>query len=133
MSYYEYNHLDFDAEGNVLVKDNKVSAILDFDDLSYSPCIVCLGYTLWHVLFISNDKHLLEQYITDYIKTRSLAKEEYEILPKILLFRNYVIGMLELTVRRREKYIDHIMNLEKEILNMSFLYLNTHKTGSNVL
>jgi Ser/Thr protein kinase RdoA (MazF antagonist) len=45
-----YNHLDLDFDGNVLVKENKLAAIIDFDDLKYSPVIMCLGFTLWNIL-----------------------------------------------------------------------------------
>ena len=115
-----YNHLDYDTHGNVLVKDNKVTAILDFDDLSYSPCVVCLGYTLWHVIFDSNDTELAKQYVIAYEKVRHLSKEEKSVLPQVILFRNYAIGAIELTVRKRYKYIQLIMNLEKVIKNLNF-------------
>lgn len=117
---FGYNHLDFDTHGNVLVKNNKVLAILDFDDLFYSPAVLCLGYTLWHILFETNEIDKVKKYLTEYQKIRILTSEELEILPKIVLFRNYVIGAIELGVRQSTQEIQHIMNLESIINQLNF-------------
>ncbi len=117
---YGYNHLDYDTYGNILIKNNKIMAILDFDDLAYSPCIVCLGYTLWSILFSTNQQELLYQYIRYYETVRPLTKNEREILPQIMLFRNYAIGAIEMTVRKRYIYMQQIMDMEKDINNLKF-------------
>jgi len=50
-------HLDYDSD-NILIKGNKIAAILDFDDLSSQPFIADLGNSLWWWLFTSNNKDL---------------------------------------------------------------------------
>lgn len=117
---YGYNHLDYDTHGNVLVKNNKITAILDFDDLSYSPSVVCLGYTLWHVLFDSDDIKLVRKYLSTYENIRPLTKEEQKILPKIILSRNYFIGIIDLMVKKNYKHIQHFIDMEKIITNLKF-------------
>jgi len=115
-----WNHLDLDLIGNVLVKDNKVSAIIDFDDLDYSPCIVCFGYSLWAVLFADGEK-MMQQYLREYTKVRPLSKKELDALPHIMLFRNYGIGMIELVLWKRLENMEKFMELEKKILKLSLL------------
>lgn len=115
-----WNHLDLDFEGNVLVKDNKVSAILDFDDLDYSPLVVCLGYSLWAVLFTDGEK-VMRQYLAEYEKVRPLAKEEYKALLHIILFRNYAIGIIKLLSSPKFEDMGKILQVEKEIQKISFV------------
>ena len=115
-----WNQLDLDLEGNVLVKDNKASAILDFNDLDYSPCAVCLGYSLWAVLF-ADGENVTRQYLAEYIKIRPLTREEYGALPHIMLFRNYAVGMIELLSKPKPEFMQKILQLEKGIPKISFL------------
>ncbi|MDP3770423.1 MAG: phosphotransferase [bacterium] len=115
-----WNQLDLDLEGNVLVKDDKASAILDFDDLDYSPCAVCLGYSLWAVLF-ADGKDMTLRYLAEYEKVRPLIQEEYEALPHIMLFRNYAIGIIELLSEPKPWFTQKILELEQEIPKISFL------------
>jgi Ser/Thr protein kinase RdoA (MazF antagonist) len=113
---YGYNHLDFDTYGNILVKNDRVTAILDFDDLSYSPSVVCLGYTLWEILFETNDTNKLEEYLKVYEEIRPLNEHERSLLPQIMLFRNYAIGAIIATVTKQEMYHDQLLTVEKRIL-----------------
>lgn len=117
---FGYNHLDFDTHGNVLTKNDKVLAVLDFDDLFYSPPVLCLGYTLWHVLFETKDVDRVKNYISEYQQIRELTQEELKVLPQIILFRNYVIGAIELGVRESNEYIDYIIQLESKIEQLNF-------------
>ena len=115
---YGYNHLDIDFDGNVLVKNNAVSAIVDFDDLKYSPAIVCLGFSLWNIL---NDEGLdsMRYYLSEYQKIRPLDSLEIAALPHVIFFRNYVIGLIRLMLWEEDTPIEDIENLiklEKEIL-----------------
>jgi len=112
-----WNHLDLDLIGNVLVKDNKVSAIIDFDDLDYSPAIVCFGYSLWAVFF-ADGEDMMRQYLREYTKVRPLNEKELDALPHIMLFRNYAIGMIELVLWKRLKNMEKFMKLEREILEL---------------
>ena len=119
---YGYNHLDIDFDGNVLTKDNKVSGIVDFDDLKYSPLIVCLGYSLWNIL---DDEGIdaMRSYLKEYEKVRPLTYVEHEALPHIVLFRNYVIGIVRLLLWDEVTPIadiENILKLEKEIPLISF-------------
>lgn len=125
---YGYNHLDYDPQGNILIKDNKISAILDFDDLAYSPCVVCLGYTLWGILFWSNETDFVYRYVKAYKTSRSLNKEEIAILPKVMQFRNYAVGAIELTVRKRDTYMEQILHTEQVISKMVFSKKNKIQT-----
>jgi len=91
-----FSHFDFDL-GNILIDNNgNLSAILDFDDLQYAPFVVCLGYTLWSVLYETGDESIVAQYLAEYQKTRQLGSLEREYLPKIMLFRHYVITALKI-------------------------------------
>jgi Ser/Thr protein kinase RdoA (MazF antagonist) len=114
---YGYNHLDIDFDGNVLTKGNHVSGIVDFDDLQYSPLIVCLGYSLWNMLDdegIEATKH----YLKEYEKVRPLTPLEYEALPNVVFFRNYVMVIIRLLLWDEATPIEDVTNLlklEKEI------------------
>ncbi|MEO8637350.1 MAG: phosphotransferase [Candidatus Taylorbacteria bacterium] len=112
-----YNHLDIDFDGNVITKDNKINGIVDFEDVQYSPVIVCLGFTLWNIL---NDQGLeaMRYYLKEYEKLRPLNKEEYEVLPHAIFFRNYAIGMIRLLLWEDTTAMsdfEDILRLEKEI------------------
>ncbi len=119
---YGYNHLDIDFDGNVLTHNDKVSAIIDFDDLQFSPCVVCLGYTLWDIL-INQDENDMMYYLSQYQKVRPLNIEEKKSLLHIILFRNYVIGITQFMLWDRkapEPNISNLIELEKKITTLIF-------------
>ena len=114
---YGYNHLDIDFDGNVLTKDNRVSGIVDFEDLQYSPIIVCLGYSLWNIL---DDQGIgaMKHYLSAYEKIRPLTSAEYEALPHVVFFRNYVMVIIRLLLWHKGTPIEDItslIDLENEI------------------
>ena len=114
---YGYNHLDIDFDGNVLTKDNRVSGVVDFEDLQYSPLIVCLGYSLWNIL---DDEGInaMKHYLKEYEKVRPLTSAEYEALPNVVFFRNYVMVVIRLLLWDENTPIEDItslIRLEKEI------------------
>jgi Ser/Thr protein kinase RdoA (MazF antagonist) len=114
---YGYNHLDIDFDGNVLTKGERVSGIVDFDDLQYSPLIVCLGYSLWNIL---DDEGIdaMKHYLREYEKVRLLTPIEYEALPNVVFFRNYVLCVVRLLLWDENTPIEDITNLiclEKDI------------------
>lgn len=111
-----YSHFDFDM-GNILVDEqNNLLAILDFDDLQYAPLVICLGYTLWSILYETGNEELVVQYLAKYQKQRPLTKLEKEYLPKIVLFRHYVITALRiLNGHVSSEDVEHYENLEKQI------------------
>jgi fatty-acyl-CoA synthase/long-chain acyl-CoA synthetase len=49
------SHFDFDID-NILTKNDRVTAILDFGDMECLPLVVCLGYTLWDVLLENREQ-----------------------------------------------------------------------------
>ncbi len=116
-----YNHLDLDFAGNVLTKDDEITAIIDFDDLKYSPIIMCLGFTLWNIL---NDKgpQACKLYLNEYEKIRPLRQTERQELPNIIFFRNYEVGIIRLLLWEENtpmEDITRILELEKEIPNLN--------------
>jgi len=120
---YGYNHLDIDFDGNVLTKDNRVSGIVDFEDLQYSPVIVCLGYSLWNILD-NEGIDAMKHYLKEYEKVRPLTSTEYEALPNVILFRNYVMAVIRLLLWEEDTPIEDITNLirlEKEIPNLEIM------------
>jgi len=121
---YGYNHLDIDFDGNVLTKDNRVSGIVDFEDLQWSPLVVCLGYSLWNVLD-DEGVEAMEHYLKEYEKVRPLTAAEKEALPNVIFFRNYVMVVIRLLLWDENAHIEDITNLirlETEIpkLNLQF-------------
>lgn len=115
-----YNHLDLDFEGNILIDDNHISAILDFDDLTYSACIICLGYTMWHILFVTSDWDKVYYFLNEYRKIRDLNSLELKTLPEIMLFRNYVLGIIEFALYKNYERVEKILGLEKSIQEVRF-------------
>ncbi len=114
---YGYNHLDISFNGNVLTKNNRVSGIVDFEDLQYSPIIVCLGYSLWNVLS-DNGVDAMQYYLKEYERTRPLSPIEHEALRNVIFFRNYVMVIIRLLLRDKNTPIEDIKNLiqlEKDI------------------
>lgn len=119
---YGYNHLDIDLDGNVLTKDNHVNGIVDFEDLQYSPVIVCLGYSLWNIL---DDEGIeaMRHYLKEYEKVRPLTSAEYKALPNVIFFRNYVMVVIRLLLWNEKTPIEDITSLillEKDIPELSF-------------
>jgi len=90
------SHFDFDIE-NILTKHDRVTAILDFGDMECMPLVVCLGYTLWDVLFEKGGSpEMMTRYLQKYQGVRHLNQSEQEVLREIMLFRHYVITTVEI-------------------------------------
>ena len=90
------SHCDFDID-NVLTRNNRVTAILDFGDLECLPLVVCLGYTLWDVLFEKGGSPaLVARYLQTYQIVRQLSQKEKAVLRDIILFRHYVITAVQI-------------------------------------
>jgi Ser/Thr protein kinase RdoA (MazF antagonist) len=89
-------HFDYDID-NVLTKDDCVTAILDFGDIECMPLIVCLGYTLWDVLFEQGGSlESAARYLRKYQGVRQLNQSEKDILLQIILFRHYLITIVRI-------------------------------------
>ena len=90
------SHFDFGIE-NILTKHDGVTAILDFGDMECMPLVVCLGYTLWDVLFEKGGSpEMVTRYVQTYQEVRQLNQIEQEVLREIMLFRHYVITTVEI-------------------------------------
>jgi Ser/Thr protein kinase RdoA (MazF antagonist) len=90
------SHFDF-AIDNIFTSHDRVTAILDFGDIEYMPVVVCLGYTLWDVLFEPGGKPaLVTRYLQKYQEVRQLNQSEKEMLLQIILFRHYVITTVQI-------------------------------------
>ena len=116
-----YNHLDFDPSGNIIIQNNKIKGIIDFDDLAYSACIACLSFTLWHILYTTLNINLAKKYIGEYEQTRFIDKKERVVIPQMLLFRTYEFGVIELIARQSQNNLAQIIKLEKLIPTLSFV------------
>lgn len=98
-------HMDYESD-NILVNKKKITAILDFDDLSYHPFIADMGVSLWWWLFMNRDKNckvLINKYLKEYQKYRKLSKKEIEYLPLFIQTRNINVLMYDLTNKRSKK------------------------------
>lgn len=119
---YGYNHLDIDFDGNVITDGDRVSGIVDFDDVQYSPVVACLGYTLYDI-YDNQGEAAMRYYLEEYEKLRPLSDLEKATLPYILFFRNYVLGSLPLYLwdgKGERPDISRILVLEKEIPRLTF-------------
>lgn len=109
-------HLDFD-NGNVLCEGNNVIAVLDFDDLSVAPYVLCLAYTAWDILY-DNGLPGAAEYIKLYETTRQLTTSEDQLLAKIMLFRHYVIGCKDIADNQmNDAQLSKYLELETILLN----------------
>ena len=93
-------HLDFD-NGNVLSEKEKITVVLDFDDLRFAPMVLCLANTVWDVYF-DQGTSFVNEYIVTYEQTRPLNELEERFMKPMMLFRHYVIGCKD--------FADEVMN-----------------------
>jgi len=93
-----YTQLDY-ARGNILLQRKKLTGILDFDDLTYAPLVICLGYTVWNALYSSDDIKKSHAYLAHYSRIRPPTASELLLLRDIMLLRNYAIGAMEVLLR----------------------------------
>lgn len=87
-------HLDYDND-NILSDGDRLAVVLDFDDLAIAPFVVCLGYTMWHVLY-TDSVEVMKLYLKIYEQTRGLSPLEKDYLYRVILFRHYVISSLKI-------------------------------------
>lgn len=114
---YGYNHLDLDFDGNVIIKDGKIAGIIDFDDLRYSPSVMCLGFSLWNILDDSGIE-AFKIYLKEYESIRSLSDLERQAILSVMLLRNYEVGIIRLMLWKEDtsiRDITDIIELEKYI------------------
>ncbi len=117
-----WSHFDFDPDNILFDESNKVVAVLDFDDTTYMPLVVCLGYTLWDLFVSENDLAKVHRYQENYERSRPLSDEEKALLPKIMLFRHYVVSTVDLLFGRSESPTENeMLGQEKSIQQISFI------------
>lgn len=109
-----YNHLDLDLDGNVIVEGGHIQGVIDFDDLAYSPTVVCLGYSLWNVLHDAGDSRM-RQYLNWYQRIRPISKAEKQVLSSVVRFRNYEIGALRLFRTKQPTCMERPLEIEEII------------------
>jgi Ser/Thr protein kinase RdoA (MazF antagonist) len=110
------SHFDFDID-NILTQNERVTAILDFGDLECMPVVVCLGYTLWDVLFEEGGSPAaVTRYVQQYQELRHLHQHEKEVLREIILFRHYVITTVQISFGHFSQHdLDKALQQEQEI------------------
>ncbi len=91
---YGYVHNDYDIENTLFDDKDNLLSILDFDDLVVMPVAVCLAFSLWSVLFETDETTQVKRYIEVYVKSRALTPLEQLHIPRVLLFRHYAISSL---------------------------------------
>jgi Ser/Thr protein kinase RdoA (MazF antagonist) len=101
-------HLDYDSE-NIIVKDGKIKAILDFDDISLQPFILDTANSLWWWLFKNKKedyKKILQKYFESYEKIRNISEKEHKQLSLFLRMRNLtLICLLYVNIGAEINYI----------------------------
>ncbi len=86
-------HFDYDSS-NILIKDNTIRGIIDFDDITEAPLAVDLGFSLWWWIFFNlkkNSSEIAKSYIKSYSYTRRLTQQEIDLLPLIIRVRNMIL------------------------------------------
>lgn len=90
---YAECHNDLFGE-NILIENDQITAILDFDNLTASPLIFDIANTIFSWLFHSYpdfDATFIEQYIKAYQSERELSKAELELLIPLIARRNFAV------------------------------------------
>lgn len=114
-----YSHLDYD-KANVLEHGGAISAILDFDDLDYAPFVMCLGYALWDVLGETGDPAQVRRYLEHYEHLRPLTPEEREYLIPVMLFRHYVVTVVDMVLHGvKPAAVEEAVRIESQLLNLT--------------
>lgn len=113
-------HMDYESD-NILVNKNRITAILDFDDLSYHPFVADIGISLWWWLFMNKDKDckaLLNKYLKEYQKHNKLSKKEIEYLPLFIQMRNIHVLMYDLNYKKSKKEWKELLDFHDKIDSM---------------
>lgn len=84
--------------GNLLIKDDKLSGVLDFNDLFNGPIVISIGFFLWDIFAKNKNLDSIRYYISEYNKLRKLSYNETKALKDMLLLRNYIMGTVEFLV-----------------------------------
>ncbi len=88
-----YSHFDF-TPNNLLVKQRRISAILDFDDMTYGPLANCLAVTLNRLPQGLQTPANLECYLNAYEAVRPLGRFERFYLWAIFSYKQFLRRLL---------------------------------------
>jgi Ser/Thr protein kinase RdoA (MazF antagonist) len=83
-------HLDYDSD-NILTDGKKVTAIIDFGDVTHAPLVMDIGNSLCWWLFCNPQRvgpNILSRYLAAYSSVRALTEEEKVLLPVFIKLRN---------------------------------------------
>lgn len=104
-------HLDYDSS-NILTNGNKISGIIDFDDMAVAPFIADIAFSLWWWLFFNDfDENIFKLYLKSYGKVRLINKKELSYLCLFLRARNIFLALILFV---NQKKIE-TSNIEKSI------------------
>ncbi|MFA6513883.1 MAG: phosphotransferase [Patescibacteria group bacterium] len=113
-------HLDYHGS-NILVKDNKINGIIDFDDLSFSPFVADLANSLLWWTYLNQTKNIQkikEKYLLEYQKYRKLSRNELALVALLMRWRNVSVGLnLENFKRMTKKDWQRITNFDLLLKN----------------
>lgn len=102
-------HLDYDSD-NIIVENDKIKAILDFDDISNQPFILDTANSIWWWLFKNKKEDyekILSNYFESYQKIRNITEKEYKFLNLFLRMRNLtLICLLYVNISREINYAE---------------------------
>ena len=116
--------MDYDSS-NILIKNGKISGIIDFDDITDSPLLIDLGFSLWWWLFFNFEKSNLKvgkEYVKSYSKNRTLTEKEKDLLSFVIRVRNMILLCL--------LFINHSSKIQykkiKSALVLDTILINNH-------
>jgi len=91
---------------NTIFKENKLIALIDFEDVCTDDLIFEVGMTINGFCFVNNrlDTDLLKVFLNNYNKIRSLSKMELELLPIYIQWTAH--GMVSWHLQRLIKHIN---------------------------
>lgn len=81
-----FSHCDFDAT-NILVTDQKLTCILDFEGIRLVPFVSCLFFTLSRIYDLQHRKTNVEKYLAAYQEVRKLNSLEKLVIRTALAAR----------------------------------------------
>ncbi len=109
-------HLDM-GKGNIMWDGKIITGILDFDDATLAPYIVCLAYGVWDAM-CENGIEQAKKYVDQYESVRILSEGERAILYPVLLFRHYVIAAMHIAFGNMDDAVLQLyLTRENELLN----------------
>lgn len=115
-------HGDFDST-NVLFSKGKLSAVIDFDELSYSPRIFDVAVSLRDSCYARGklDMKKIKIFLDEYAKVIKLTKKEKSMIIPIILYANvdffvWVYVYMKKEPENKKKYMREMIVLTKDIV-----------------